>query len=122
MADPQEVDDVRHVTCTLCEAMCSLEVRLDGDGAIASMRGHEADPLSRGHICPKAFALQDVHEDPDRLRRPVRRTADGGWREVSWDEAIDVRGIPAAPRCSASTATTRWRSTRATPTCTASAR
>ena len=68
--------------------MCSLEVRLDGDGAIASMRGHEADPLSRGHICPKAFALQDVHEDPDRLRRPVRRTADGGWREVSWDEAI----------------------------------
>ena len=28
------------------------------------MRGHEADPLSRGHICPKAFALQDVHEDP----------------------------------------------------------
>ncbi len=88
MADPQEVDDVRHVTCTLCEAMCSLEVRLDGDGAIASMRGHEEDPLSRGHICPKAFALQDLHEDPDRLRRPVRRTDDGGWREVSWDEAI----------------------------------
>ena len=95
MADPQAVDDVRHVTCTLCEAMCSLEVRLDGDGAIASMRGHEADPLSRGHICPKAFALQDIHEDPDRLRRPVRRTADGGWREVSWDEAIGVRGVPA---------------------------
>ncbi len=69
--------------------MCSLEVRLDGDGAIASLRGDEADPLSRGHICPKAFALQDVHEDPDRLRRPVRRTADGGWREVSWDEAIE---------------------------------
>ena len=89
MADPQEVEDVRHVTCTLCEAMCSLEVRLDGDGAIASLRGDEADPLSRGHICPKAFALQDVHEDPDRLRRPVRRTADGGWREVSWDEAIE---------------------------------
>jgi anaerobic selenocysteine-containing dehydrogenase len=88
VGESQAVDDVRHVTCTLCEAMCSLEVRLDGDGAIASMRGHEADPLSRGHICPKAFALQDVHEDPDRLRRPVRRTADGGWREVSWDEAI----------------------------------
>ncbi|HET7821660.1 MAG TPA: molybdopterin-dependent oxidoreductase, partial [Ornithinibacter sp.] len=88
MGESQAVDDVRHVTCTLCEAMCSLEVRLDGDGEIASMRGHEADPLSRGHICPKAFALQDIHEDPDRLPRPVRRTADGGWREVSWDEAI----------------------------------
>jgi len=88
VADPQSVEQVRHVTCTLCEAMCSLEVRLDPGGAITSMRGHAADPLSRGHICPKAFALQDVHEDPDRLRRPVRRTDDGGWREVSWDEAI----------------------------------
>jgi len=88
VGESQSVEDVRHVTCTLCEAMCSLEVRLDDAGAIASMRGHEADPLSRGHICPKAFALQDVHEDPDRLRQPVRRTADGGWREVSWDEAI----------------------------------
>ena len=89
MADPQEVGDVRHLTCTLCEAMCGLEVTLDPAGSIATMRGHEADPLSRGHICPKAFALQDVHDDPDRLRRPVRRTADGGWREVSWDEAIE---------------------------------
>ena len=88
MTDPGRRQEVRHITCTLCEAMCGLEVRLDGEGSITSMRGHEADPLSRGHICPKAFALQDVHEDPDRLRRPVRRTADGGWREVSWDDAI----------------------------------
>lgn len=68
--------------------MCALEVHLDDEGAISSLRGHEADPLSRGHLCPKAFALQDIHDDPDRLRRPVRRTPDGGWREVSWDEAI----------------------------------
>ena len=83
-------ETVRHLTCTLCEAMCGLEVTLDGDGAIASMRGHEADPLSRGHICPKAFALQDIHEDPDRLRRPAVRTPSGGWREVSWEEGIRV--------------------------------
>jgi anaerobic selenocysteine-containing dehydrogenase len=69
--------------------MCALEVRLSPDGSIASLRGHDADPLSRGHICPKAFALQEVHEDPDRLRGPVVRT-DGGWREVSWKEAITV--------------------------------
>ncbi|MEO5610403.1 MAG: molybdopterin-dependent oxidoreductase [Ornithinibacter sp.] len=79
---------MRHITCTLCEAMCGLEVRLAPTGAIASVRGHEADPLSRGHICPKALALQDLHEDPDRLRAPVRRTADGGFEEISWDDAI----------------------------------
>ena len=82
--------EVRHITCTVCEAMCALEVTLDSAGAIASIRGHEADPLSRGHICPKAFALQEVHEDPDRLRGPVVRTGDGGWREVSWREAVSV--------------------------------
>ena len=80
--------DVRHITCTLCEAMCGLEVQLDDSDAIVSMRGHEEDPLSRGHICPKAFALQDIHDDPDRLRAPVVRTAQGEWKEVSWDEAI----------------------------------
>ena len=42
-----------------------------------NIRGDEDDPFSRGHICPKAVALKDVHEDPDRLRRPLRRTATG---------------------------------------------
>jgi len=90
VAEVQEVEGRRHITCTLCEAMCALEVRLDDAGAVASMRGHEADPLSRGHICPKALALPDLHDDPDRLRAPVRRTPDGGWEEISWDEAIDL--------------------------------
>ncbi|HZB67676.1 MAG TPA: molybdopterin-dependent oxidoreductase, partial [Ornithinibacter sp.] len=88
MTDTLPGTAVRHITCTLCEAMCGLEVRLD-HGAVASIRGHEADPLSRGHICPKAFALQDVQEDPDRLRRPVVRTG-RGWREASWAEAISL--------------------------------
>ncbi|MGZ4468897.1 MAG: molybdopterin-dependent oxidoreductase, partial [Nocardioidaceae bacterium] len=59
------------------------------DGRVTSVRGNPEDPLSRGHICPKAVALQDVYDDPDRLRRPVRRTADG-WAEIGWDEALDL--------------------------------
>ena len=78
--------------CNLCEAICGLVITLDGD-RITDVRGNPDDPLSRGHICPKAIALQDVHEDPDRLRRPVRRVPgpDGDtWREISWDEALDL--------------------------------
>ena len=60
----------------------------DGEaGRIASIRGDEDDPFSLGHVCPKAVALKDVHEDEDRLRRPLRRTATG-FEEVSWDEAL----------------------------------
>jgi anaerobic selenocysteine-containing dehydrogenase len=74
-------------TCTLCEAMCGLAIELEG-GRIVSIRGDEADPFSRGHICPKGVALQDIHADPDRLRWPVRRTQNG-WQRIGWAEALD---------------------------------
>ncbi len=74
-------------TCTLCEAMCGIEVKHDGK-KVLSIKGDKNDPFSQGYICPKATALQDLHEDPDRLRKPVERTADG-WKELSWPEALD---------------------------------
>jgi anaerobic selenocysteine-containing dehydrogenase len=66
-------------TCSLCEALCGLVIEAD-DGRVRSIRADAEDVLSRGHICPKAIALQDLHEDPDRLRRPMRR------RGSSWEE------------------------------------
>lgn len=78
---------VHYGACNLCEAICGLEFRVR-DGHIVSIRGDEQDPLSRGHICPKAVALQDIHEDPDRLRRPLKRVGER-WEEVSWDAAFD---------------------------------
>ena len=77
--------------CNLCEAICGLELTVE-DGHVTSIRGNPEDPLSRGHICPKGVALADVYEDPDRLRRPVRRVGrgpDAEWVEISWDEALD---------------------------------
>jgi len=82
--------------CNLCEAICGLELTIEDRPAgpkVVSVRGNPDDPLSRGHICPKGVALADVYEDPDRLRRPVRRVpgADGDeWVEISWDEALDL--------------------------------
>lgn len=73
-------------TCHLCEAMCGVAVEMKG-GQIASIRGDDKNPLSHGHICPKAVALQDLHEDPERLRKPVRKTPTG-WQEIEWDEAF----------------------------------
>ena len=66
-------------TCSLCEAMCGLELEVEGD-RVVSVRGDAQDPFSRGHICPKGPALVGLHEDPDRLRTPVRRTATG-WEQ-----------------------------------------
>jgi len=74
-------------TCNLCEAMCGLEVEIDGT-EVVSIRGDERDVFSRGHVCPKATALKDLYDDPDRLKRPVRRVGDR-WEPMSWDEAFD---------------------------------
>ena len=81
-------DRVVRTSCTLCEAMCGLEVTVGPEGRVAGIRGDKADPLSRGHLCPKAFALPELQDDPDRLRRPLVRDAAGELREASWEEAL----------------------------------
>ncbi|HEU4480018.1 MAG TPA: molybdopterin-dependent oxidoreductase, partial [Pyrinomonadaceae bacterium] len=97
--------------CNLCEAICGIEIRWQeqepgaGNGSnrpgqgvetrnseletrnFLDIRGDKDDPFSRGYICPKAVALQDLHYDNDRLRHPVRRT-DQGWQRIGWDEAF----------------------------------
>lgn len=79
--------DTHYRTCNLCEAMCGLVIQ-HKDGKILSIKGDKEDPLSQGHICPKAIALQDLHQDPDRLKHPIKRTEDG-WKEISWEAAFD---------------------------------
>ena len=82
-----------HRTCNLCEAMCGIIIDLEkdesGNERIKKIYGDKNDPLSKGHICPKAIALQDIWADPDRLRLPIRKT-EGGWKQISWDEAFDL--------------------------------
>ena len=74
-------------TCNICEAMCGLEIKYR-DKEILSIKGDKKDPLSRGHICPKAVALQDFYHDPDRLKHPIKKTKNG-WVEISWEAAFD---------------------------------
>ena len=94
-------------TCHLCETMCGIEVEHDGKNIIA-IRGDQNDVLSKGNICPKATGLQDIHTDPDRLRKPLirqridpaKKSDKDGWREVEWDEAINfaAEGVAATQR------------------------
>jgi anaerobic selenocysteine-containing dehydrogenase len=72
--------------CNLCEAICGLEIKTQGD-QVLSIKGDKQDPLSRGYICPKGTAMQDIYTDPDRLREPVKRVGDR-WEKISWEEAF----------------------------------
>ncbi|MEP2717893.1 molybdopterin oxidoreductase family protein [Pseudophaeobacter sp.] len=74
-------------TCNICEAMCGLIVTHD-DTKVHSIKPNPDDPLSRGHICPKAIALQDFRTDADRVTAPLKKV-DGEFVPISWDEAYD---------------------------------
>ena len=87
-------------TCPLCEAGCGLEITLrdrEGGGEeVVRIRGDQDDVFSKGFLCPKGSTLKQLHEDPDRLRRPLVKR-DGVHVEATWDEAfaeIEARLLP----------------------------
>ncbi len=85
--------------CPLCEACCGLEVQVDS-GRVIRIKGAEGDVFSHGYICPKGYALKDLHEDPDRLRQPLVRR-NGTLQPATWDEAfeeIERRLVPLVAR------------------------
>lgn len=77
---------IHHRACNLCEAICGLEIETQGN-TVVSIRGDKNDPLSKGYLCPKAFALKDIYEDPDRLRAPMKRVGET-WQKISWEQAF----------------------------------
>src|SRR5262249_27686558 len=73
-------------------ACCGLEIRtaLGPGGARrgTSIRGAKDGVFSAGYLCPKAYALRDLHEDPDRLRTPLIKRH-GRFVEADSDGAFD---------------------------------
>ncbi len=81
------MSETHYRTCNLCEAMCGLKIT-HLNGKIEKIEGDKEDPLSRGHLCPKAYGLKDIYEDPDRLKRPLKKI-NGNWQEISWELAYE---------------------------------
>ncbi|MVV52002.1 molybdopterin oxidoreductase family protein [Pseudomonas sp. PB120] len=83
---------LHHRACHLCEAICGLTIEtteVDGNVSITSIKGDAQDTFSRGHICPKAVALQDIQNDPDRLHQPMRRVG-SEWQPIEWEDAFSL--------------------------------
>lgn len=87
------MEEKRLGTCMLCEASCGLVLTLgngdDGVHKVLRVEGDRDDTFSRGYVCPKATAIDDVRLDPDRVTEPLRRTKSGEFAPISWNEALD---------------------------------
>ncbi|TDD91339.1 molybdopterin oxidoreductase family protein [Actinomadura rubrisoli] len=86
-------------TCPLCEALCGLELTLDGAGVVKRVRGDRNDPFSKGFICPKGATLGSLDGDPDRLTEALVLDGDAapaaGSRPpahipAGWDGAFEI--------------------------------
>jgi len=83
---------VNHTTdlptvCVLCSHNCGLRVDVE-DGRIVAVRADETNPITKGYICNKAFAISHYVEHGDRIRHPMRRQADGTFEQIDWATAI----------------------------------
>lgn len=75
-------------SCPTCEASCGLKMEVDKAARqVISIHGDEQNHRSRGYVCAKSQAFRYIYEDQERLRHPIRKTADG-WKEISWSEAL----------------------------------
>lgn len=78
--------------CTQCRSRCGC-VAVVEDGKLTGIEPLPGHP-SGEKLCPKGRAAPELVYHPDRLTRPLRRTApkgaaDPGWEPISWDEALD---------------------------------
>ncbi|MBI4292593.1 MAG: molybdopterin-dependent oxidoreductase [Betaproteobacteria bacterium] len=81
--------------CAICYGSCSITGHRV-DGVLVKIEGNPDSVIGKGRLCGKGVAGIMTHYDPNRLTVPLRRTnpkkgfdVDPGWKEISWDEALD---------------------------------
>ena len=82
-------------SCALCYGSCSILAHRV-DGVVVKIEGNPASVVGKGRLCGKGVSGIMTHYDPNRLRVPLRRSnpkkgldEDPGWKEISWEEALD---------------------------------
>jgi anaerobic selenocysteine-containing dehydrogenase len=73
--------------CRVCEPSCGLVADVE-DGRLLDLKADFEHPVTKGYACHKGMATLDINRDPDRVSEPMRRSSDGAWQPVSWDDAM----------------------------------
>ena len=82
--------------CKMCLHGCGIRVHVE-DGVVTKIEGDPTNADNLGKLCPKGNVGMLRLYDPRRVKAPMVRTnpkkgpgEDPGWREISWDEAMDL--------------------------------
>jgi len=74
--------------CPYCGVGCGLYIVVE-DGRPVGLEYMPEHPVSEGSLCPKGNAVLEILDHPERLCHPMRK-ANGGWKHISWLEALDL--------------------------------
>lgn len=75
-----------------CPSTCAIEVEKLSPDTIGKVRGNALNDYTSGVICAKVAAYRERVHSPNRLTKPLRRVGakvDGGFEEITWDNALD---------------------------------
>lgn len=87
MAGKRQVTTMCPMNCLPTQCGMSVEVEAD---KLLSLKGDQHNPDSRGFLCIRGQATQEIFENPKRLLSPLRRAGERGedrWEPCSWEEA-----------------------------------
>ena len=96
---PSPGDEVKRTTCYMCACRCGIKVWVK-DGKIRYIQGNRDHPVNQGVLCAKGASGIMQHYSPARLRKPLLRVGERGageFREIEWDEALDIATSWLAP-------------------------
>lgn len=70
-----------------CYSTCTIKAHVE-DGRLCKVEPHPANKATPEGACLKGLSYVERVHSPDRIVHPLRRD-DGGFRRITWDEAID---------------------------------
>jgi formate dehydrogenase major subunit len=83
-------DRVVKSICPYCAVGCGQDVYVSGD-RVTQIEGDDDSPISRGRLCPKGAASEQLVNSPTRLTRVrYRRPYGTEWEDLDLDTALDM--------------------------------
>ena len=82
--------DVARSVCPYCAVGCGQLIH-HRDGALVSIEGDPASPISRGRLCPKGAASYELLTHSQRLTKVrYRRPGATAWEDLDLETAMDM--------------------------------
>ncbi|QGN32850.1 dehydrogenase [Microlunatus sp. Gsoil 973] len=89
-ARTETADKVVKSVCPYCAVGCGQNVYVK-DGRVTQIEGDPNSPVSRGRLCPKGAASEQLVNAPNRIKHVMYRRPGGTeWERLDADKALDM--------------------------------